>query len=122
MIQSVTGMKTGKSFQAEGTACAKASRQKKPYVHRMLVQVVEGEREKTGNSQRPKARSWGPFSDWVKGAAGPAFCGSEEDDQRSGSMEPAGGDPESSALLQGLGTSPAGSGSSRAEELTEAAS
>ena len=49
MIQSVTGMKTGKSFQAEGTACAKASRQEKPYVHRMLVQVVEGEREKTGN-------------------------------------------------------------------------
>lgn len=95
---------------------------KKPYVHRMLVQVVEGEREKTGNSQRPEARSWGPFSDWVKGAAGPAFCGSEEDDQRSGSLEPAGGDPESSALLQGLGTSPAGSGSSRAEELTEAAS
>lgn len=72
--------------------------------------------------QRPEARSWGPFSDWVKGAAGPAFCGSEEDDQRSGSLEPAGDDPESSALLQGLGTSPAGSGSSGAEESTEAAS
>lgn len=35
-----------------------------------------------------------------QGAAGPAFCGSEEDDQRSGSLEPARGDSESSALLQ----------------------
>ena len=117
-----TRMKRGKSFQAEGTACAKASRQEKPYGHRMLVQVVEGEREKSGNGQRPEARSWRPFSDWVKGAAGPAFCGSEEDDQRSGSLEPARGDSESSALLQGLGTSPASSGKSGAGEQTEAAS
>ena len=85
-------MKKGKSFQAEGTACAKASRQEKPYVHRMLEQVVEGEREKTGNSQRPAANSWWPFSNWVKGAIGPAFCGSEENDQRSGASSSGPGD------------------------------
>ena len=111
-----------KGFPKKGMLRWVESRHEKPYGHRMLVQVVEGEREKSGNGQRPEARSWRPFSDWVKGAAGPAFCGSEEDDQRSGSLEPARGDSESSALLQGLGTSPASSGKSGAGEQTEAAS
>lgn len=117
-----TRMKRGKSFQAEGTACAKASRQEKALWSQNAGTGGRGREGKTGNGQRPEAQELGTIQRLGQRSRRPAFCGSEEDDQRSGSLEPARGDSESSALLQGLGTSPASSGKSGAGEQTEAAS
>lgn len=64
------------------------------------------EREKTGNSQRWAGRWQGPPRDWIRGAIGPDFCGSEEDDQREGSLETARSGQKPSALLQALEASP----------------